>query len=155
MDGRREHTGAPVLGALLSGLVLTVPGAAMGCLSSAAPVRLSLHTDERAAAIDAGQLREGSGPRVEVARTRRAVHADVTQVRICWPRFARAAREAHVFSFLIVPLTGSPQLDGAVSLYGGRSHAFTDADVTTALRAVAGIRRELLGLAADRTPRRR
>ncbi|MER7014503.1 GAF domain-containing protein [Saccharopolyspora sp. NPDC000359] len=152
MDGRQARDRAvaaaePVLSALLSELVQTVPGAMMGCLSSVEPVRLSLHTDHRAAAIDADQIRAGTGPCVEVMRTRRATHADITQVRLCWPRFARAAREARVFSFLVVPIARSPRLSGALSLYGGHSHAFVDSDLATASSAMPGIRRRLLDIA--------
>ncbi|MER7082116.1 hypothetical protein SAMN02982929_02280 [Saccharopolyspora kobensis] len=148
-SGRRSASAELLLRGLLSELLVAVPGAGMGGISCAAPARLFLHTDERAGRIDAGQLRDGTGPCPEAMRTRSAVLADVTEIRTWWPGFARAAREARVFSFLVVPLIGEPQLRAAVSLYGQRSHAFADADVPTALNAVAQLRKQLCELLRD------
>ncbi|GAA0531076.1 GAF domain-containing protein [Saccharopolyspora thermophila] len=138
--------------ALLARLITAVPGADMACISG--PRALALHTDERARRVDLAQLRHGAGPCVEAARSGRSVLADITQVRLCWPGFARSAREARIFSFLVVPLLHNDALLGTLSLYAQRSHAFTERDETTAQLAIPAICAALLadGLAGVAAP---
>ncbi|MFI0468989.1 GAF domain-containing protein [Saccharopolyspora sp. 5N102] len=124
------------LGELLLHLLATVPGADMAGIHGSCALA-SLHTDERARDLDAGQFRDGAGPCVEAARSGLVVRADVTEVRVHWPSFARRAREARIHSFLVLPLAQDRRLLGTLSLYGHHSHAFAEGDEALVLGAPA------------------
>lgn len=85
----------------------------------------AVHTDQRTLRVDSEQYDAGEGPCLQAARTGKIVLVDDGDAMDHWPRFAAAAREEGIRSFLAAPLF-TPELSlGSFNLYG-RSHAAFD-----------------------------
>ena len=107
----------------------------------------AVHTDSRTLRVDAEQYDAGDGPCLQSAHTGETV-LDVGAGGRRWPRFAEAAAEEGILSFLAAPLSAAGQPLGALNLYGTAPAAFdtVDADVVTLLtttvsRAIADFAR--------------
>ena len=108
----------------------------------------AVHTDSRTLRVDAEQYDAGDGPCLQSAHTGETVLVDVGAGGRRWPRFAEAAAEEGILSFLAAPLSAAGQPLGALNLYGTAPAAFdtVDADVVTLLtttvsRAIADFAR--------------
>lgn len=97
----------------------------------------AVHTDDRTLRVDSEQYDAGDGPCLHAARTRTTVVVDFDDARARWPRFAQAAADEGVHSFLAAPLF-TPELTlGSFNLYGRTRSAFDaiDADIMDLLTA--------------------
>lgn len=113
----------------------------------------AVHTDQRTLRVDSEQYDAGEGPCLQAARTGKVVLVDDGDAMDHWPRFAAAAREEGIRSFLAAPLF-TPELSlGSFNLYG-RSHAAfdsLDADVLDLLtRTVSRTIGDFARFAAER-----
>ncbi|WP_433868806.1 GAF domain-containing protein [Saccharopolyspora sp. CA-218241] len=125
----------------LTGLVVAVPGAEMGCARLLDGLG-AVHTDRRAAAIDDVQFARGDGPCVEAARSGRPVLAAVTEIRTFWPEFARAAREFRIRGVVAVPLVERAELLGTLSFYGRFAPEAEEVARWAGLAVIDQVRRE-------------
>jgi GAF domain-containing protein len=88
----------------------------------------AVHTDQRTLRVDAEQYDAGEGPCLHASRTKTVVLVDADDAVERWPRFAAAAREEGIRSFLAAPLfTGETSL-GSFNLYGRTRAAFDRVD---------------------------
>ncbi|GAA1886156.1 GAF and ANTAR domain-containing protein [Williamsia serinedens] len=108
----------------------------------------AVHTDTRTLRVDTEQYDAGDGPCLEAAHAGEVVRVDVTASEQRWPRFAAAAADEGIHSFLAAPLSAGGQSLGALNLYGGAAAAFDglDADIldlltTTVSRAIGDFAR--------------
>lgn len=97
----------------------------------------AVHTNDRTLRVDSEQYDVGDGPCLHAARTRSTVLVDFDDARIRWPRFAEAASEEGIHSFLAAPLFTSELTLGSFNLYGRTRSAFDemDADIMDLLTA--------------------
>ncbi|MCB0934960.1 MAG: GAF and ANTAR domain-containing protein [Mycobacterium sp.] len=104
----------------------------------------AVHTDNRTLRVDSEQYEAGEGPCLHSARTRSVVLVDAAAAADRWPRFAAAAAEEGVLSFLAAPLFTPEQTLGSFNLYGHNHSAFGDLDaeildlLTTAVSRAIG-----------------
>ncbi|MEH3155206.1 MAG: GAF and ANTAR domain-containing protein [Gordonia paraffinivorans] len=91
----------------------------------------AVHTDTRTLRVDTEQYDAGDGPCLEAAHTGEVVRVDVTASEQRWPRFADAAADEGIHSFLAAPLSAGGESLGALNLYGGAADAFDDLDADT------------------------
>ena len=102
------------------------------------------HTDDRTLRVDSEQYDAGDGPCLHASRTRSVVLVDASDAVDRWPRFAAAAREEGIHSFLAAPLFTPEQTLGSFNLYGRTRCAFDDVDaevldlLTTAVSRAIG-----------------
>ncbi|MDF2467809.1 MAG: hypothetical protein K0Q61_181, partial [Rhodococcus erythropolis] len=108
----------------------------------------AVHTDSRTLRVDIEQYDAGDGPCLHAARTGETVVVDAETSAERWPRFAAAAKDEGIKSFLAAPLFTPDQRLGSFNLYGRASAAFdrVDADVmeiltTTVSRAIGDFSR--------------
>jgi GAF domain-containing protein len=108
----------------------------------------AVHTDERTLKVDTEQYDAGEGPCLHAARTGNVVLVDAEEAKERWPRFAAAARQQGVRSFLAAPLFTNEQSIGSFNVYGREPSAFDtiDAEVldlltTTASRTIGDFAR--------------
>lgn len=88
----------------------------------------AVHTDQRTLRVDTEQYDAGDGPCLHASRTGEIVLVDALEAMDRWPRFADAAREEGVRSFLAAPLF-TPELTlGSFNLYGRAFKAFDSID---------------------------
>lgn len=89
----------------------------------------AVHTDQRTLRVDTEQYDAGDGPCLHAARTGSVVLVDAEDALDRWPRFAIAAREQGVRSFLAAPLlTTAETALGSFNLYGRAPAAFDTVD---------------------------
>ncbi len=88
----------------------------------------AVHTDERTLLIDSEQYTTGEGPCLHAARNRTIVLLDSEDAMTRWPRFAAAARDGGIHSFLAAPLFAEDSTLGSFNLYGRSLHAFDSLD---------------------------
>jgi hypothetical protein len=81
-----------------------------------------VHTDHRTLRVDSEQYEAGEGPCLHAARTRSIVLVDAVDAVDSWPRFAAAAAEEGIRSFLAAPLFTPEHTLGSLNLYG-RNHS--------------------------------
>ncbi|MHA3024097.1 ANTAR domain-containing response regulator [Mycobacterium sp. BMJ-28] len=104
----------------------------------------AVHTDRRTLRVDTEQYDAGEGPCLQAARTRAIVLVDFAEAAATWPKFAAAAREEGIHSFLAAPLMTADQSLGSLNIYGRSPSAFDsfDAEVldllTTAVSRAVG-----------------
>lgn len=108
----------------------------------------AVHTDQRTLRVDSEQYDAGEGPCLHAARTRTVVLIDAADAVHRWPRFAAAAAEEGIHSFLAAPLFTPEQALGSFNLYGRTRSAFDtlDAEIldlltTTVSRAIGDFAR--------------
>jgi len=108
----------------------------------------AVHTDQRTLRVDSEQYEAGEGPCLHASRTRTVVVVDAGDAIQRWPRFAAAAAEEGIHSFLAAPLFTPEQSLGSFNLYGRTHAAFDtlDADIldlltTTVSRAIGDFAR--------------
>jgi transcriptional regulator with GAF, ATPase, and Fis domain len=96
-----------------------------------------VHTDDRTLRVDAEQYDAGDGPCLHAARTGTVVLVDASDANQRWPRFASAAADEGIHSFLAAPLSAGDQPLGSFNLYGRTRSAFDtlDADILNLLTA--------------------
>jgi transcriptional regulator with GAF, ATPase, and Fis domain len=88
----------------------------------------AVHTDQRTLRVDEEQYDAGEGPCLQASRHRTTVLVDCDDAMARWPRFAAAAREEGIYSFLAAPLFTSEQTLGSFNLYGRSRRAFDSLD---------------------------
>jgi GAF domain-containing protein len=88
----------------------------------------AVHTDDHTLVIDSEQYDVGDGPCLHASRTRSVVLLDSEEAMGAWPRFAAAARDEGINSFLAAPLFADDQTLGSFNLYGRALHAFDNID---------------------------
>lgn len=104
----------------------------------------AVHTDHRTLRVDSEQYDAGEGPCLHAARTRSIVLVDAVDAVETWPRFASAAAEEGIRSFLAAPLFTPEGTLGSLNLYGRNQSAFDDIDaeildlLTTAVSRAVG-----------------
>lgn len=104
----------------------------------------AVHTDRRTLRVDTEQYDAGEGPCLQAARTRAIVLVDFAEAAATWPKFAAAAREEGIHSFLAAPLTTADQSLGSLNIYGRSPSAFDSFDaeildlLTTAVSRAVG-----------------
>lgn len=108
----------------------------------------AVHTDSRTLRVDIEQYDAGDGPCLHAARTGETVVVDAETSADRWPRFAAAAKDEGIKSFLAAPLFTPDQRLGSFNLYGRAPAAFdsVDAEVmeiltTTVSRAIGDFSR--------------
>jgi GAF domain-containing protein len=87
-----------------------------------------VHTDQRTLRVDSEQYDAGEGPCLHSARTRTVVLVDAADALHRWPRFAAAAADEGIHSFLAAPLFTPEQSLGSFNLYGRTRSAFDTLD---------------------------
>jgi transcriptional regulator with GAF, ATPase, and Fis domain len=97
----------------------------------------AVHTDERTLRVDEEQYDAGEGPCLHASRNRSTVLVDCEDARQRWPRFAAAAAQEGIHSFLAAPLFTTEQTLGSFNLYGRSRRAFDrlDAEILDLLTA--------------------
>lgn len=108
----------------------TIPGAdSTGVtVDLAGQTYTAVHTDQRTLRVDTEQYDCGEGPCLHAARTGQIVLVDFGQAAATWPRFASAAADEGILSFLAAPLATREQTLGALNLYGRSPAAFDSFD---------------------------
>lgn len=107
-------------------------------------VYTAVHTDQRTLRVDTEQYDAGQGPCLDASRTRTIVLVDSDDAAANWPRFAAAARDEGILSFLAAPLFTDDQTLGSLNLYGRSRSAFDNFDaeilgmLTTAVSRAIG-----------------
>jgi transcriptional regulator with GAF, ATPase, and Fis domain len=107
-------------------------------------VYTAVHTDQRTLRVDTEQYDAGEGPCLTASRTRTIVLVDSDEAAATWPRFAAAARDVGILSFLAAPLFTAEQTLGSLNLYGRSRSAFDNFDaevlamLTTAVSRAIG-----------------
>ena len=107
-------------------------------------VYTAVHTDQRTLRVDTEQYDAGQGPCLDASRTRTIVLVDSDDAAATWPRFAAAARDEGILSFLAAPLFTDDQTLGSLNLYGRSRSAFDNFDaeilamLTTAVSRAIG-----------------
>jgi GAF domain-containing protein len=126
----REEDLGVVFQAICDQAIRVIPGADMASITlvSSGKPETAASTDDRAAAIDADQYKEGDGPCLRAAATGEVVRVDVSTAEELWPRFTACARERGVASYLAVPLTVDESLSGAMNLFGFQTHGFLEVE---------------------------
>lgn len=104
----------------------------------------AVHTDNLTLRVDSEQYDAGEGPCLHASRTRSIVLVDAVDAVDTWPRFAAAAAEEGIRSFLAAPLFTPEHTLGSLNLYGRNRSAFDDVDaeildlLTTAVSRAIG-----------------
>lgn len=88
----------------------------------------AVHTDQRTLRVDCEQYDAGDGPCLHASRTGEIVVLDAEDAMGRWPRFAAAAREEGIRSFLAAPLATDELSLGSFNLYGRSVRAFGSLD---------------------------
>jgi transcriptional regulator with GAF, ATPase, and Fis domain len=88
----------------------------------------AVHTDERTLRVDEEQYDAGEGPCLHSSRNRTTVLVDCDDAMARWPRFAAAAHEEGIYSFLAAPLFTSERTLGSFNLYARSRRAFDSLD---------------------------
>lgn len=108
----------------------------------------AVHTDQRTLRVDSEQYEAGDGPCLHAARTGSVVVLDAEDAMGRWPRFAAAARDEGIRSFLAAPLATDDLTLGSFNLYGNSIKAFASLDAailelltTTVSRSIADFAR--------------
>jgi len=98
-------------------------------------VYTAVHTDQRTLRVDTEQYDAGEGPCLDASRTRAIVLVDSDEAAATYPRFAAAALDEGILSFLAAPLFTAEQSLGSLNLYGRSRSAFDtfDAEVLAML----------------------
>jgi transcriptional regulator with GAF, ATPase, and Fis domain len=97
----------------------------------------AVHTDQRTLRVDSEQYDAGDGPCLHAARTGTVVRVEAADAADRWPRFAAAAADEGIHSFLAAPLHAAGQPLGSFNLYGRTRSAFDtlDAEILDLLTA--------------------
>jgi GAF domain-containing protein len=117
-----------VLAGVTSAAVELIPGADMaGVLLTAKNGKFESLADTSGLVrrLDEVQERENEGPCLDAATHELVVRADDFANETRWPKFARVAVAAGVYSSLSFRLYGSKQTAGALNVFGSKPHAFT------------------------------
>jgi transcriptional regulator with GAF, ATPase, and Fis domain len=113
----------------------------------------AVHTDQRTLRVDTEQYDAGEGPCLHAARTRTIVRTGCEEAAATWPRFAAAAREEGVRSFLAAPLYTAEETLGSLNLYGRSRSAFDSFDAEIVAMLTAAISRAVGDFARFRSAR--
>lgn len=116
-------------------------------------VYTAVHTDQRTLRVDSEQYDAGRGPCLDASRTRTIVLVDSEEAAAEWPRFAAAAREEGILSFLAAPLFTAEQTLGSLNLYGRSRSAFDHFDAEVLAMLTAAVSRAIGDFARFRTAR--
>ncbi|MBY4127614.1 ANTAR domain-containing protein [Rhodococcus fascians] len=130
-----------VLQAVCSEVTAMVPGADLVGITvldeSGRPSTIA-STDPAVHDIDSDQYRTGEGPCLEAVVSGRMVRAQAAEARARWPRFAAAAADLGVDSYLAAPLTLDERRSGSLNIYGAGVAGFDHVDeVSVALFATS------------------
>jgi transcriptional regulator with GAF, ATPase, and Fis domain len=88
----------------------------------------AVHTDQRTLRVDSEQYDAGDGPCLYASRTGQVTLVDAEDAMGRWPRFAAAARQEGIRSFLAAPLATAELPLGSFNLYGRSVKAFDSLD---------------------------
>ena len=113
----------------------------------------AVHTDERTLRVDEEQYDAGEGPCLTASRHRATVLVECEDAMVRWPRFAAAAREEGIHSFLAAPLFTAEQTLGSFNLYGRSRHAFDGLDAEILDLLTAAVSRAIGDFARYKTAR--
>ncbi len=113
----------------------------------------AVHTNQRTLRVDSEQYDAGEGPCLHAARTRSIVRTDCQEAAAAWPRFAAAAREEGIQSFLAAPLYSSEETLGSLNLYGRAQSSFDSFDAEVVAMLTAAISRAVGDFARFRSAR--
>lgn len=120
-----------VLQAVCSEVTAVVPGADMvgiTVLDESGRPNTVASTDSTVHYIDSDQYRTGEGPSLEAAVSGRMVRAQADEARAQWPRFAAAAADLGVDSYLAAPFALDERRSGSLNIYGAGVTGFDDID---------------------------
>jgi GAF domain-containing protein len=96
--------------------------------------RTAAYTGDTALALDELQYRRQAGPCLEASTEQVTVHVPDTLHDTRWDGWPQQAAQAGAGSIMSVALPILDDVDGALNIYGGRSHAFDEAEVRSAQR---------------------
>jgi transcriptional regulator with GAF, ATPase, and Fis domain len=116
-------------------------------------VYTAVHTDQRTLRVDTEQYEAGEGPCLEASRTRQIVLVDSDEAVAAYPRFAAAAREEGILSFLAAPLFTAEQSLGSLNLYGRSRSAFDHFDAEILAMLTSAVSRAIGDFARFRSAR--
>jgi transcriptional regulator with GAF, ATPase, and Fis domain len=116
-------------------------------------VYTAVHTDQRTLRVDTEQYDAGEGPCLEASRTRQIVLVDSEEAVAAYPRFAAAAREEGILSFLAAPLFTPEQSLGSLNLYGRSRSAFDGFDAEILAMLTSAVSRAIGDFARFRSAR--
>ncbi|HZC92637.1 MAG TPA: GAF and ANTAR domain-containing protein [Mycobacterium sp.] len=116
-------------------------------------VYTAVHTDQRTLRVDTEQYDAGEGPCLEASRTRQIVLVDSEEAVAAYPRFAAAAREEGILSFLAAPLFTAEQSLGSLNLYGRSRSAFDGLDAEILAMLTSAVSRAIGDFARFRSAR--
>jgi hypothetical protein len=124
-----DDKGDPALLRLSALGVELVPGATGGAVTITADgePHTFAASDTRIDELHRLQFTSGQGPAVETLRYNEARHVRDTSTEQRWPTFCRAATQAGLYSFIVLPLHTGQHPAGAVALYADRPGAFSGA----------------------------
>ena len=113
----------------------------------------AVHTDQRTRRVDTEQYDAGQGPCLDASRTRTIVLVDSDEAAATWPRFAAAARDEGILSFLAAPLFTAEQTLGSLNLYGRSRSAFDNFDAEVLAMLTTAVSRAIGDFARFRSAR--
>jgi len=116
-------------------------------------VYTAVHTDQRTLRVDSEQYDAGQGPCLDASRTRAVVVVDFAEAAATWPRFAAAARDEGILSFLAAPLFTAEQSLGSLNLYGRSPSAFDTFDAEVLAMLTSAVSRAIGDFARFRSAR--
>jgi transcriptional regulator with GAF, ATPase, and Fis domain len=116
-------------------------------------VYTAVHTDQRTLRVDAEQYDAGQGPCLDASLTRTIVLVDSDEAAATWPRFAAAARDEGILSFLAAPLFTAEQTLGSLNLYGRSRSAFDNFDAEVLAMLTTAVSRAIGDFARFRSAR--
>jgi GAF domain-containing protein len=106
-------------------------------------------TEELAAVVDREQLGTGEGPCPESIRLRRTVRAELTEISVFWPAFARLCRETGIRGFVVAPVLRGGSTLGTLSCYSRKPRSLGSSD-ERAVGFVAATISAMRGLVSQR-----
>ena len=116
-------------------------------------VYTAVHTDQRTLRVDSEQYDAGQGPCLDASRTRAVVVVDFAEAAATWPKFAAAARDEGILSFLAAPLFTAEQSLGSLNLYGRSPSAFDTFDAEVLAMLTSAVSRAIGDFARFRSAR--
>lgn len=116
-------------------------------------VYTAVHTDDRTLRVDSEQYDADEGPCLDASRRREIILVDADEAVAAYPRFAAAARDEGIRSFLAAPLFTTEQSLGSLNLYGRSRSAFDDFDAEILAMLTSAVSRAIGDFARFRSAR--